>query len=191
MWFHTLGAASHFSLLLLKAKGLTRIKDMRNSQVVAHLCSGPQKMKLFLYSGCQKFFGRGDLKCPMFFLILWFVAWILLLKFTLSHLCFVAWIYFRTCSWTHLGFLDLQEILGFQSCAQHLDLQAWCRKQRLCLIIALPEVYTGFSCALFLFFHPFKVAGTQSCLTLWKTLRSSVAEGVSPSCAYLFREIKV
>lgn len=80
---------------------------------------------------------------------------------------------------------------GVSELQQHLDLQGLCRKQRLCLITALPEVYTGFSCALFLFFHPFKIPGTHSCLSLWKTLRSSVAEGVSPSCAYLFREIKV
>lgn len=80
---------------------------------------------------------------------------------------------------------------GFSELCQHLDLQSLCRKQRLCLILALPEVYTGFSGALFLFFHPFKVPGTHSLLSLWKTLRSSGAEGVSPSCAYLFREIKV
>lgn len=135
-------------------------------------------MKLFLYSGCQKFFGRGGLKCPMFFLM--------------SHLCFVCCLEL------------LQNLLvdspctfgsaadfGFSELCQHLDLQGLCRKQRLCLITALPEVYTGFSGALFLFFHPFKTPGTHSCLSLWKTLRSSVAEGVSPSCAYLFREIKV
>lgn len=87
-------------------------------------------------------------------------------------------------------FLYLQQSLGFQSYGNTLTCKVHA-ESRLCLIIALPEVYTGFSCALLLFFHPFKVPGTHSCLSLWKTLRSSVAEGVSPSCAYLFREIKV
>lgn len=134
-------------------------------------------MKLFLYSGCQKSFGRGDLKCPMFFP---HVPPVLCCLELLQNLL-----------------VDSPDIFGsaadfgFSELHQHLDLQGLCRKQRLCLIIALPEVYTGFSGALFLFFHPFKVPGTHSCLSLWKTLRSSVAEGVSPSCAYLFREIKV